>query len=52
MYMVVTSMSSVVTTRFSTYLVKWLAVETIAGRYIRPKPTPVMILESISVRIT
>ena len=32
----------------STYLVKWFAVETIAGRYIRPNPTPVMILETMS----
>ena len=41
----------VISSHFSTYLVKWLAVETIAGRYIRPKPTPVMILQSVSVRI-
>ena len=31
-----------------TYLVKWLAVETMAGRYIRPNPTPVIILETMS----
>ena len=38
-------------TRGEAYLVKWLAVATIAGRYISPKPTPVMILEGTPVKL-
>ena len=35
-----------VVVRGASYLVKWLAVATMAGRYIRPNPTPVKTLQT------
>ena len=46
---VLTTQIGIMAYQCATYLVKWLAVATIAGRYISPKPTPVMMLEPVSV---